>query len=279
MHELMICMVVVVLGQASANYQDFNLLKLQHGKVSHELEIESMKSNSTLGEFIHNAISEQKDTDSMFVKFLESQNFQATKTPKNASNLIFDKFPNYKAFKSETFPYSADSALVKSQQSRDFPCPDQSHISPCICSEEMQGLRLDCTSVVSDDQLVEVFLQDFPAKNFWQFYMGNNTAILYLLDVFNGITFRDIHIDTPNLWHVSDTAFFGSLETLESIFIGDSMLIEKEFPFTDIHRFQKLRSLSIVSSSLVTFPKIDSSSVQSINFGYGFISALPLGES
>ena len=158
-----------------------------------------------------------------------------------------------------------------------FPCPEPTAIAPCICSVvEALGVKLDCSGVESDAQLADVFLQEFPLKQYYQFFITDNGNIQYLLDVFNGVTFEYIYFqNVEQLKKISNYVFFGSRDTLETIYIYNSALDENTFPFSTLTEFSRLTSLTLSFSNINVWPLFNSSSITSIKIEEEPISTLP----
>ena len=161
-----------------------------------------------------------------------------------------------------------------------LPCPEPTDIAPCVCSiRGTSALILDCSDIESIDQLVAVFMKEFPSKVFEEFLIDTNNNIQYLSDIFNGVTFRIIHLHNVNmLSYITMYAFFDSIDTLEMIYISGSALDENSFPFSTLGQFSKIVSLSIDSSNISHWPAFDSSSLLMVSFMVNQVSALPAGK-
>ena len=161
------------------------------------------------------------------------------------------------------------------------PCPVSADIVPCDCTVEGDGLQLDCSDVQSDDDLARVFQQEFQMKQFWRLYIKDNDTIEYLDDIFNGVTFRDIHLDdVPNLTFVSHYALAENQFVLERITIHNSKLNETSFSIPLLETFKKLQYLEIGKSAFTKFPEtLVSESLNSFFFQHGSLSHLCSGES
>ena len=164
-------------------------------------------------------------------------------------------------------------------------CPEPDAIAPCSCfiagsnGSVADQLQLDCSYIQSIEQLAEVFRQDFPFKEFYEFRIIFNNNIKYLTDIFNGVSFRNIYLYYDlNLIEISDHAFFDSVNYLENIDIYGSGLDENNFPFSTLDEFPKLKWLTIAGSDLNSWPAFVSSSITSINFHTGHVSSLPAGK-
>ena len=161
------------------------------------------------------------------------------------------------------------------------PCPESTDIAPCVCSMEADGLQIDCSDVQSDDDLARVFQQEFPMKEYWRFFIYQNSHIRYLNNTFNGVTFREIALDyVSDLAYVSDNALAESQFTLEVLFIQDSKLNEERFSIPLLGIFKKLRYFFIGDSAFANFPEtLVSESLNTFYFPTGSLSLLSPGES
>ena len=161
-----------------------------------------------------------------------------------------------------------------------FPCPNSTAIAPCVCEiSEASELILDCSGGESLDQLSEIFRQNFPVKQFDEFWIQDNDNIHYLADIFNGLSFRFIFLNNmSNLTEISNFAFYDSRSTLENMYIDVSNLDESTFPFSNLGQYTELNSLTIATSNLTSWPLFSSSSIKHVNFFGNHITALPAGE-
>ena len=161
-----------------------------------------------------------------------------------------------------------------------FPCPDETDIAPCVCTfTDATDLTMDCSAVESDVQLAAIFTQNFPVEEFYNFQINNNDKIQLLPDVFNGVSFRYIYLsDVPNLAQITNYALADSRDTLEHIYIYDSLLTEDTFPFSTMDQYPKLNYLYINVCNINFLPAFTSSSLQSLIIANGHISVLLAGK-
>ena len=161
-----------------------------------------------------------------------------------------------------------------------FPCPDETDITPCVCTfTDATDLTMDCSVVESDEQLAAIFTKNFPVKNFYMFLIYNNDKIQLLSDVFNGVSFRYLELfSVPNLAQITNGALADSRDTLENVEIYNSSLTEDTFPFSTLDQYTKLNYLKIYSSNMNFLPAFKSPSLQTLIIGDGHISELPAGK-
>ena len=161
-----------------------------------------------------------------------------------------------------------------------YPCPDETDIAPCVCTfTDTTDLTMNCSAVESDVQLAKIFTKNFPVKEFYMFLIYNNDKIELLPDVFNRVSFRYIRLDgVPNLFQITNYALADSRYTLENIYIRTSALTENTFPFSTLDQYPKLNFLDIYDCDIYFLPAVNSSSLQTLVIGYGYISVLPAGK-
>lgn len=161
-----------------------------------------------------------------------------------------------------------------------YPCPEPIDIAPCVCTSTInEDLALDCSLVESAEQLAEVFMQDFPVKEYFQLEIVRNDKIEVLSDIFNGVSFRNIYFfNVTNLREITSDAFADSINYLEEIYIFSSALDENTFPFNSLEEFSYLVFLTIGDSQIKVLPAFNSSSIESINFSDGNVAELPAGK-
>lgn len=161
----------------------------------------------------------------------------------------------------------------------DLLCPSSESIGNCTCAIVADELFLNCSAVQSEEELALVFQQDFPMKNFSQFDLNSNPNISYLGPISNGISFERIYLDfNVNLTMITDEFLLDSLNTLKFLQIKFSQLYRATFPFSMLPFFNKLETLNIESSELLTsIPKLESDSLRVMSFYGSAISTLEPG--
>lgn len=171
---------------------------------------------------------------------------------------------------SNRFPNSQLPNFQRSfEPTSDFPCPDAAAIAPCVCAEGAQNtINLDCTELESEDQLAAVFQQEFPVKNLNEFRMSNNSAILMLKNVFNGVSFESVVL-APGpfaLASISEYFFLEMRSFLRHFQLENSNLISDSFPFATIPAMEVLETLLIEGSRFTWIPKIYSPTIGVLGF-------------
>lgn len=78
----------------------------------------------------------------------------------------------------------------------DLPCPDEQDIYPCVCYINAHFVMdLECSAVVSEEQLARVFSIHFPFPDFRQLTIYNNTYLQALrAGALGNATFYEFHI-------------------------------------------------------------------------------------
>lgn len=156
----------------------------------------------------------------------------------------------------------------------EFPCPEVEDIAPCTCTKVDVGetLSLDCSNVVDDVQLANVFKAPFPFKNFTRLTMIANPEAprinIVNLDenIFQDITFANIHISHTNLEFIHPTAFDLSAPMIETLIVTDSFLVL--FPFDLVDYAPLLYDLRVFRNNLVHMPEMSSDTLQFLEIGY-----------
>ena len=77
---------------------------------------------------------------------------------------------------------SNQQIISQNGQERSFPCPTEADIVPCVCTiTATNDLVLNCSKIISVDQLAGVFLQDFPFTSFYELRIYDNDNFQYLI--------------------------------------------------------------------------------------------------
>ena len=185
-----------------------------------------------------------------------------------------------------TMPYSSaieDTKFRRDGTVRDdFPCPEAAAIAPCECSEDYNGngLVLDCTAAEYNDQLTEVFLQEFPVTEFYLFQIAHTYNLFNLNFSTNGVSFEEFAFccGSMSIESISEDVFRDSADRVVRIEISNSEVTSNGFPFEMISEFPVLEEFSIYVSKLTEMPVIESESMIELDLEENQISALNPGK-
>lgn len=162
----------------------------------------------------------------------------------------------------------------KAPHSTAVSCPVANDIYPCVCTATPDGfsLDMDCSDVIDEAQLEEVFKANFPTSSFRRLTIYQNKNLRVLRDgAFGNTSFEEIWITDGVLTEVQEAALSGSaLRALTLVFNMNNLSI---FPFTTLISFSRLLSLDLRSNNLQVFPRIISGSLQVL-----YLSLNPLGD-
>ena len=160
------------------------------------------------------------------------------------------------------------------------PCPDPEAILPCTCYQQLASLHLDCTQVESEEQLSQVFQQNFPVKDFFKFEMTTNSRILTLDVPTNGVSFEyvDLFPGPFSLEAVGENFFLDSVDTLTDIRIHDTNLTTEGFIFSSMAAFPNLDMVDLSQSRLSYLPDLQNDNLRVFGAGFTDISTLNPGK-
>ena len=163
-----------------------------------------------------------------------------------------------------------------------FPCPDATAIAPCVCTANEEGLlTLNCSGVESNAALNAVFLNEFPVKEFYKFYVEENENLTELgTDVFQDVTFEVIDvIKSDNINLVSVYALEASKDRLKTIRISNGKLDENSFPLYNLQNYPVLDYLHLnYQRELTVLPPLISESMLDFSIYGASVSTLDPGE-
>lgn len=172
------------------------------------------------------------------------------------------------------------SELLGQSKKADFPCPVEADIVPCVCYLDADNnIDLDCTAVESEEQLANVFQQEFPFKALRGFNMSENSDIRVLDNVLNGISFTSIDLSPGPfaLEAISDYFLLSIKETLSSIDIFASQLTSSQFPYAILDEMTKIDHVHIHGSQITWMPKILLPNVTVLYFDNGLTDYIEEG--
>lgn len=156
-------------------------------------------------------------------------------------------------------------------------CPNGADIHPCECIVSSDGLSLDmdCSKVLDEEQLEAVFQADFPTSTFRRFTIHQNKQLQILRDgTFNFVTFEEIWITDGILEKVEDAALSSSAPTVRSLIFNLNNI--SVFPFSTLSDFKELLSLDLRVNNLQGFPKLASSTLQTLYLSHNPLGGLPV---
>jgi len=158
-------------------------------------------------------------------------------------------------------------------------CPEAAAIAPCECNgATVHGkplLSLDC-SFVSDQDLDRVFSAKFPVTDLISLYILGNEHVTRLLEIRNGLTFKQVDIFARNLEIVGDKFLANSTKRLQRLVIDGSSLTQNSFPFSSLPLYEKLQLFTMSHSpNLGAVPIFNSSSINEVYFQYNELRTIP----
>ncbi|KAK8732460.1 hypothetical protein OTU49_007110, partial [Cherax quadricarinatus] len=157
---------------------------------------------------------------------------------------------------------------------RNFPCPEDAAIAPCICSFS-DNFTLTCSDLDSKEQLAEIFKATFPINRFDYFVLENSNIGQLQKGVFGDIAFSAVMLDSNNLTLIDEEVFATSYNFLKQLYIyEDNMGDELDFPIKDINQFTKLEEIDI-SGPYKTIISLTLPELTSARLSLDFMSTLP----
>ena len=162
-----------------------------------------------------------------------------------------------------------------------FPCPIPEDIHPCVCWTHITRLNLDCTDVTSEQELANVFLQDFPEKEFYQFRINHTETVVYMNFNTNGVSFEKIYLSPGpvTIRGVSDYFLLNSHKTLTIFETENSQLTEAGFPLDELNNFEILDRLIIYNSNVAQLPNLLSQNLSYLDITFSDLTHLYPGKS
>lgn len=151
---------------------------------------------------------------------------------------------------------------------RNWPCPNPDAISPCICTTDADhNLDMDCSAVISNDQLENVFQAPFPYLDF-RFLTITPTVPSYYLDiirsgVFGLVTFQHVYITGTYIEKIEEAAFVNSRERLLTLDVNNNRI--EDFPFGTVPQYIYLWYLNLAGNDLPVLPDLVSDSVRELH--------------
>ncbi|XP_071520414.1 oplophorus-luciferin 2-monooxygenase non-catalytic subunit-like [Panulirus ornatus] len=155
-------------------------------------------------------------------------------------------------------------------------CPSDASIHPCTCVVDDQlNVDVDCSAVTSEDELREIFQNNFPSTNCRRLTINENQNLRTLREGDLGTaTFQEIWITEGVLMTVQPNALSGSFATAKYLVFNYNSL--HVFPFSQLSSFTNLLSLDLRHNKLKGFPRLNSTTLQSLYFTKNPLGNLPV---
>ncbi|CAL4114554.1 unnamed protein product [Meganyctiphanes norvegica] len=120
------------------------------------------------------------------------------------------------------------------------PCPVSEDISPCVCiyNSHYGYIDMDCSEVLTGDELRMIFSSYFPVPEFRKFSTEDSPLEVLEDGVFGEVTFSIISLTSGALKEVQIGALDGMIDTLRELYLINIPLIN--FPFDTVASFTKL---------------------------------------
>ncbi|KAG7155894.1 oplophorus-luciferin 2-monooxygenase non-catalytic subunit-like [Homarus americanus] len=168
---------------------------------------------------------------------------------------------------------SGSKSSVEDQQ--DVLCPVPEDIFPCVCGvNDNNTLDIDCSKVVYEDELANVFRSYFPNPNFRRFTIKFNYYLQTLRDgALGNTTYTEFFFTESVLEVVEKNALSGSFHTATYLNFYSTKL--QSFPFDDISSFTKLVTLDLRFNYFHEFPNISSVTLKTLALGGNSFDHLP----
>nr|XP_045597816.1 oplophorus-luciferin 2-monooxygenase non-catalytic subunit-like [Procambarus clarkii] len=132
-------------------------------------------------------------------------------------------------------------------------CPSSGDITPCTCREETAGRIMECSSISSSSQLVNVFSHDLADPTFQYFQIvklsGRCTLEKVPANVFGSSTFMFVWFGQTDVVTVDSAAFEGNEITMLELTFADANKMTT-YPFESLGDLQSLYKF-FVSNSLI----------------------------
>lgn len=163
--------------------------------------------------------------------------------------------------------------------SKEFPCPLEDDILPCICTydSDSETLTLDCSAVQDESELEAIFSATFPVTAFTELIIKNNNDLVVLGDVFGSITFENVTLVDVQLKVITESSLFGSVDTLRDIYIKGSYLSLNTIPFLSFGLYPKLFKLYVGwTPDVDSFPTLSSTYLTYLNLTGNNIGSIPI---
>lgn len=152
-------------------------------------------------------------------------------------------------------------------------CPEPQDIFPCICSNtSLSSMKMDCSEVLNEDVLMQVFSAFFPVTEFNELVIADNDYLSILPNgVFGDVSFRIVSIHGGVLEVIEEAALSSSFSTAERLMFYRNTI--SSFPFHVLSSFTNLKTLSLADNSLQELPDLSSATLEHL-----YLDNNPLGQ-
>ncbi|KAK4315841.1 hypothetical protein Pmani_012958 [Petrolisthes manimaculis] len=154
-------------------------------------------------------------------------------------------------------------------------CPSEQDIFPCVCIYDSTNdlMDLDCSGVVDEEQLSQVFMANFPSTNFHAFTIYNNTGLTILhAGVFQDVSFQEFHIQFSVLEEIKEDALTPSYTTVTTLALTNNQIFS--FPFSQIESFQVLQELNLASNNFHFLQIMKSDTLNTLGLAHNPLSSV-----
>lgn len=158
---------------------------------------------------------------------------------------------------------------------RENQCPSEQDISPCFCLYDSisDQMDLDCSAVLDEAQLSQVFAASFPSTTFRAFRVQNNTGLTVLeAGVFQDVSFQEIRVEFSALEAFREGALDSSFATATTLKLTDNQIFT--FPFSQIESFQVLQDLSMTNNDLHFLQIMKSDTLKTLRLAHNPLSSV-----
>ncbi|XP_063587897.1 oplophorus-luciferin 2-monooxygenase non-catalytic subunit-like [Penaeus indicus] len=151
----------------------------------------------------------------------------------------------------------------RAKHPRQSTCPNPEDILPCECTfdDQLGAMDMNCSGVLDEEQLRQVFLAEVPDKQFRALIITNNPHIRVLENgVFSDFTFQRIDIMDGVLEVIEEAALTGSASTVFEMNFHRNNITD--FPFLSLREFSSLENLNLHYNKIKEIPVFESGSMK-----------------
>lgn len=141
-------------------------------------------------------------------------------------------------------------------------CPEPQDILPCICTNaSLSSMKMDCSNVLDEFELMNVFSAFFPVTEFNELVIANNDDLITLPNgVFKNVSFRIISIHGGALEVIEEAALTSSFTTAQNLMLYQNEI--STFPFHILSSFTDLKTLTLADNNLQELPDLSSATLE-----------------